>query len=151
MIAEKDEKKRSRLWGAVMTVSTVLIIGIAAFFIFRLFTGNPLEGKWGSQDSNLMVTLQGNGTAVIEWVDDQDEEAAAEMQYQIDTEKKTLTLHVEAADTESQAGESEESVAIVGVESAVEALEGSYDYSLEQEELTLTEREYGEQMVFMRE
>ena len=34
---------------------------------------------------------------------------------------------------------------------AAENMEGSYDYSLEQGELTLTEREYGDQMVFEKE
>ena len=34
---------------------------------------------------------------------------------------------------------------------AEETIEGVYDYSLEQGELTLTEREYGDQMVFVKE
>ena len=34
---------------------------------------------------------------------------------------------------------------------AISSLEGSYDYNIEQNQLTLTEREYGEQMVFEKQ
>ena len=111
MIAENDEKKRSKLWRIAMTVSSVLIIIIAVFFGIRLFTSNPLEGKWINEGSGLVMRIQGNGTASLEWPDD----------------------------TSAESG------------FAAETMEGTYDYSLEQGELTLTEREYGDQMVFEKE
>ena len=45
MIYENNEEKRSTLWRTVLTVSSVLIIIIAVFFVVKLFTANPLEGK----------------------------------------------------------------------------------------------------------
>ena len=46
MIYENNEEKRSTIWRTILTVSSVLIIIIAVFFIVKLFTGNPLEGTW---------------------------------------------------------------------------------------------------------
>ena len=40
MIYENNEQKRSTLWRTVLTVSSVLIIIVAVFFIVKLFTGN---------------------------------------------------------------------------------------------------------------
>ena len=37
------------------------------------------------------------------------------------------------------------------IESAASSLLTTFDYSVDQKELTLTEREYGEQMMFIKE
>ena len=70
-----------------------------------------------------------------------------ELQYKVDLKSKTFTLYQGGENETVQ--ESDESSAEFGF--AAETLEGTYDYSLEQGELTLTEREYGDQMVFARE
>ena len=44
-----------------MTVSSVLIIVIAIFFGYTLFTSNPLEGRWVNEGSGLVMRIQGNG------------------------------------------------------------------------------------------
>ena len=145
MIAENDEKKRSKLWRIAMTVSSVLIIIIAVFFGIRLFTSNPLEGKWINEGSGLVMRIQGNGTTSLEWPDETD--GSEELRYHVDLKSKTFTLYQgeedgtpqEVYDTSAESG------------FAAETMEGTYDYSLEQGELTLTEREYGDQMVFEKE
>ena len=145
MIAENDEKKRSKLWRIAMTVSSVLIIVIAIFFGYTLFTSNPLEGRWVNEGSGLVMRIQGNGSASIEWPDESD--GVVELQYHVDLKSKIFTLYQgeengtsqEVYDTSAESG------------FAAENMEGSYDYSLEQGELTLTEREYGDQMVFEKE
>ena len=67
MIFKNDEGKRNSIWKIVMSVSTVLIVIIAAFFIIKLFTANPLEGTWHSTDNGLTMTVNGDGTAEFEW------------------------------------------------------------------------------------
>lgn len=130
-----------------MTASTILIIVIAAFFGVRLFTSNPLEGKWIYEGSGLVMKIRGNGTAVLEWPDEPEEDGKVEMQYHVDMKTKTLTLYVEDEEEKTQMSDDISSES----ELAAETMEGAYDYSLEQGELTLTEREYGDQMVFMKE
>lgn len=129
-----------------MTVSSILIIVIAIFFGIRLFTSNPLEGTWVSEDSGMVMKVQGNGSAWMEWPDGSEEEGT-ELKYHVDLKSKIFTLYREEDtsvaeedyDTSSESGFS------------AETMEGTYDYSLEQGELTLTEREYGDQMVFEKE
>ena len=65
-----------------MTVSSVLIIVIAVFFGYTLFTSNPLEGRWVNEGSGLVMRIQGNGSASIEWPDESD--GAVELQYHVD-------------------------------------------------------------------
>lgn len=129
-----------------MTVSSVLIIIIVIFFGIKLFTSNPLEGKWINEDSGLVMRIQGNDTALIEW-QDETEENSTELKYYVDLKSKIFALYQDGDsgmetvdyDTSAEAG------------FAAETMEGTYDYSLEQGELTLTEREYGDQMVFVKE
>ncbi|HIW40796.1 MAG TPA: hypothetical protein H9743_01380 [Candidatus Mediterraneibacter vanvlietii] len=128
MIYENNEEKRSTIWRTILTVSSVLIIIIAAFFIIKLFTGNPLEGTWISEDSGAVLEIGDDGELTLK------EAESGEVQnlnYSVDTKTKIFTVQTENAYTEG-------------------ILSGSYDYNVEQNTLTLTEREYGDQMVFER-
>ena len=132
MIYESNEEKRSTIWRTILTVSSVLIIIILVFFIVKLFTGNPLEGTWVDEDSGNVLVIRDNGelSLTLSESDDTDETFTAE--YDVDTKTKVLTVRMEndvyAEDT----------------------LSGTYSYNIEQDTLTLTEREYGDQLVFVR-
>lgn len=151
MIAKNDERKRNILWRVTMSVSSVLVILIAAFFLIKMFTGNPMEGKWANEDSDLVMEVKGNGTAVIQWPEEFDgAEVAVRMQYSIDKESKIFSLHVDEAEVKDVVENSKGAVTTNSLDSAMGYLEGSYDYNIERNQLTLTEREYGEQMVFAK-
>lgn len=145
MIAENDEKQRSKLWRIAMIVSSILIIVIAIFFGIRLFTSNPLEGTWINEDSGLVMKVQGNDSALLEWPGDSEEEGT-KLKYYVELKSKTFTLYREEEDgmEETDYDTSSDSGFVT------ETMEGTYDYSLEQGELTLTEREYGDQMIFVK-
>ena len=53
------------------------------------------------------------------------------VQSEVDTKTKVFTIHTE--DTQAEG-----------------LLSGTYDYSIEKDTLTLTEREYGDQLVFVK-
>lgn len=149
MIAKNNEEKRNQIWRIIMAVTTVLIIVIAAFFAVKLFTANPLEGKWSHQDSGLVMTVKGNGTAVVEWPEEyEDASAAVEMEYSLDKDTKTFTLRSSEDAIREAADASDGEVTADGLSSSVNTLEATYDYNIENKELTLTDREYGNQMVF---
>ncbi len=149
MIVQHDEQKRNTLWNAAISVSSVLIIIIAAFFFIKLFTDNPMEGKWSYEESNLIITVKSNGTAVIEWPDEFDGlDVAVNMKYSINKDAKIFTLHADEDEIKLVAKKSKGAVTTESLDSAIASLEGSYDYSIERNQLTLTEREYGERMVF---
>ena len=131
MIYENNKEKRSTLWRTVLTVSSVIIIIIIAFFIVKLFTGNPLEGTWVNEDSGSVLEIRDSGKAVLTEVADEKSEDSISMTYNVDTKTKIFTVQTDSAYAEG-------------------VLSGSYDYNLEGDTLTLTEREYGDQIVFMR-
>lgn len=134
-----------------MTVSSILIIVIAAFFFIKLFTDNPMEGEWAYEDSDLTIQVKSNGTAVIWWPDEfEGADLSIEMQYDVNKDAKIFILHKDEAAVKAAAEKSGGTVTDEQVDSVISALEGSYDYNIEQRQMTLTEREYGEQMVFMK-
>lgn len=149
MIAENDERKRNILWRTTISVSSIVIIVIAIFFIVRMFTANPMEGSWIDEESGRMIEIQGNEIIKVEWQDEADGSLqVVNMAYTLDRESKIFSLHIDEAAVEKavDSGMSEETV-----ENVVDSLEGSYDYNIEQNVLTLTEREYGDQMTFEKQ
>lgn len=130
MVYENNEEKRSTLWRTVVTVSSVLIIIIAVFFLVKLFTANPVKGTWISEDSGEVLDIRDNGVLTVTPPDGNSEGYKA--QYTIDTKTKILTI------------QSGSTAASEGV------LSGSYNYSVDQDTLTLLEREYGDQFIFVR-
>ena len=149
LMRQKDEEKRSKAWTIIMLVSSVLIILGIVFFITKVVVGNPLEGEWYSkangyhlevEDDN-EVTLQGifNGT-----------HTEIDLKYTIDKSEKVISIKPNA---ESYADATEDSKGEITPGELDELLADftvSYNYSLENDTLTLTEREYGEQYIFTR-
>lgn len=152
IIAKNNEEKRSQIWRIVTAVSTVLIILIFTFFVIKLFTANPLEGTWIYEDSDLKMTVKSGGTAEIEWSEQfEDTDVKVEMEYSVDKETKTFSLKANTANIEKAAAATDGVVTADGLASMTGTLEGTYNYSVENNQLTLTDREYGEQMVFDKE
>ena len=123
MIAKNDEAMRSRIWKISTMVSSVLIVIIAIFLLTKLFTTNPLEGSWVNEDGSLELKVQSGGELSI--LDNEEE-----MQKIADGSDGLYTAEM--------------------LENAVSSVTTSFDYSIDQDELTLTEREYGEQIVFTK-
>lgn len=132
-----------------MTVTTVIIIIIAAFFVIKLFTANPLEGKWKHEDGGLFLTIKGKDTAQVTLSDGTGgKKASATMTYSLDKETKTVTLQAdELAASKSSKGK-EQTDKSKKLQLAVSSMEGTYNYSIDKNKLTLTDSEYGAQMVF---
>lgn len=150
MLAKNDDHTRSIIWRSVMSVTSVVIILIAVFFLVRMFTINPLEGTWDYEDSDLIMTIKGNNTAIIKWPDEFDgNQIAVSMDYDIDSKTKTFSLRLNT-DAVKKAADSE-SISEDVITQALDRLDGTYDYNMEQNQLTLTDREYGSQLIFEKE
>lgn len=150
MLAKNDDHTRSIIWRSVMSVTSVVIILIAVFFLVRMFTMNPLEGTWDYEDSDLIMTIKGNNTAIIKWPDEFDgNQIAVSMDYDIDSKTKTFSLRLNT-DAVKKAADSEGTSEDVIIQ-ALDRLDGTYDYNMEQNQLTLTDREYGSQLIFEKE
>lgn len=151
IIAKNDENKRSTLWKAATIGSSVVIVLIAVYLLTKLFTSNPLEGSWEDEDGSLSMTIRKNGTLNVTVPDFADSgDVDVKMNYTIDREEKTISIHLDDSEleriSEVLGGTYEEEA----LENAVGAVVTTFNYSVERSCLTLTEREYGEQMIFLK-
>lgn len=144
MLMKNSEEKRNTAWRAVLTVSSVLIIIVAVFFVVKLFTDNPLEGTWISEEGDITLTFTDERDSVFV----SDGSIGAKTGCSVDKSTKVLTVHVSDELIKEQAESSEGGVTEAQLEDLIGGIEGTYEYNIENTTLTLTEREYGNQMVF---
>lgn len=152
MIAKNDEVKRSQIWRIVMTVSSVLIIVGAVLLLMKLFTTNPLEGEWTDEDGIFDMSISKDGTLVF--TIPEAEEAASvdvDMRYTLNKEEKTITIMADESGFQKLADQSQGQYTEDEIRNALKSVVTTFDYSVDHERLTLTEREYGEQLVLVKE
>ena len=134
IIAKNNEEKRSMLWKKGVIISTILIIGIGAYLLFKIVSDNPVDGKWMDTDGNYGLHIQDNGNMEILVQDE--ESTVIEATYVLDAEEKTMDI----------------SFGVGQIEDAfINSFGTTFSYSVENGQLILTEREYGEQMIFVEE
>lgn len=146
MLMKNSEEKRNTAWRTVMTVSSVLIVIVAVFFVIKLFTANPVEGTWVSEEGDVTLVIDDGASMLV-----QDGELSARTEYTVDKKTKVLTIHVSEEGISEQAEASDGDVTEGQIRDLLESVEGTYDYNIESNTLTLSEREYGNQMIFEKE
>jgi hypothetical protein len=152
IFAKKDEQKRSMLWRGAMITSSMLIIVIAIFLLMKMFTGNPLEGTWVSEEDGYKMTIKNRSTLTVKVVDIAEETSVdVKLAYSMDKEEKTITIKEDKSEFEKLADKSDGAYTEEALEAALGSLLTTFDYSVDGNELTLTEREYGDQMVLLKE
>ena len=146
MIFKNSEEKRNTAWRTVMTVSSVLIVIIAVFFVVKLFTGNPLEGTWVSEDNGIRMEVRGDDSVVITRINGDEDGDSYTLDVSVDKKNKTFTVQL----NNDSVRENTDNTVVLS-EDDQDPFGGTYSYSIENDTLTLTEREYGDQIVFERE
>ena len=103
-IAKNDEEQRSRIWRAVVLVSTALIILIAIFLLTKMFTSNPVEGTWKDENGRMDLSIHGSGSADVTLLDFQEQDKVeVPVAYSIDKDAKTITFSYDDAKLKSVA------------------------------------------------
>lgn len=149
LIAKNNEAERSKLWRIVITVSSVVIVLIAVFFLYRMFTSNPLEGKWASENSDLTLTIRADGTMTAEVPDVMEQQkVTVDLKYTLTRDEKIIAIEEIPGELADRAEASGGAFTEENLRGALTNLLTTFTYSVEQGQMTLTEREYGEQMVF---
>ena len=98
MLSKEEEVKRSRLWRIVMSVSSVLIIVIAAFFLVKMFRSNPLEGTWKNEESDMVITIKGSNSLTVSIPEALEGEGIKiSIDYSIDKDEKTISIKMNYA------------------------------------------------------
>lgn len=152
IIAKNDEAMRSKIWRVVMTVSSILIILIAIYLLTKMFTTNPLEGKWTDEDGTYKLNIKSNGSMIVT-IPEIAEGTGVDvpMDYSMDKDEKTVTIREDESVLNDLSDCSDGLYTVEMLENALSMITTTFDYSVDRDQLTLTEREYGEQMVFMKE
>ena len=127
MLLKDNEEKRNIAWRTVMTVTSVLIILIVVFFAVKL-------------------TIKNNGTMnIVQTLDEST--VSVPVDYTIDMEYKRFAIHVNEEKIAKQA-EKTKDCSEQELQDIADVMEGTYEYSVEQNVLTLTDSEYGSQKTF---
>ena len=149
MIANNDEAKRSKIWTVVTAVTSVLIVIIAIFLLMKMFTGNPLEGSWTDEDGNMDLKIGRNGQmTVILPASGDGEETQVPTTYTLSKESKTISIQEDDNKIQEIAEKSNGQYTEETLKNAVQSIGTTFEYSIDGGTMTLTEREYGEQMMF---
>ena len=147
-----NEAKRSKIWRIVTSVTSVIIVLLAAYLLVKLFMTNPVEGTWTSDDSNLTITFKGNHTMNAEIMDLADGTGIkVKMDYSIDKDEKILIIEEDEDEIQKVVKDADGQFTEEALRNAIYAINTSFNYSVDQDVLTLTEREYGDQMTFTRQ
>lgn len=152
IVAKNDEVKRSRLWRIALLVSSVLIVLVVIFLLTKLFTTNPLEGSWEDENGKISLSVEPDGTASVTVSEAETGQVIqVPMKYTIDRDAKTVTIEKDLQAIREAVEESDGNLTQEGMEAAAESLDDSFDYSVDQDTLTLSEREYGDQIILIRQ
>ncbi len=135
-----------------MAGSTILIIVGAILLLTKLFTTNPLEGDWADEDGSFNMSVMKNGSIVFSIPEAEEASGVdVDMKYTLNKEEKTITIMADEAGFQEVADRSDGQYTEEEIRQALSSVITTFDYSVDQEQLTLTEREYGEQLVLIKE
>lgn len=150
LIAKNDEKERSFLFRIVIWTATILIIIVAAYFLIRSFARNPIAGTWEYQDDNITMTIQNDDKVKLLFQNLQEVSGLeVTMDCQVDKSEKTLVIkELQPSEIEEILKKHDGKLTESVLQTALSRFVTSFDYSMERQTLTLTDREYGEQMIF---
>ena len=147
--AQYEEDKRNKIWQGVMIGATTLIIVVVVFFLYKGFFGNPIEGTWMQDESSMTLKISGKENAVLTWDElFEGKELKVNLKCTLNKTEKQITFKVEQKELDEAAERIKEDPSMV--ESAISSVLTSFNYNLEGNELTLTEWDYGNQLVFTK-
>ena len=108
--------------------------------------------NWKDENGRMDLSIHGSGSADVTLLDFQEQDKVeVPLAYSIDKDAKTITFSYDDAKLKSVADKSKGAYSENDLETALESLASTYTYSVDRECLTLTESEYGDQMVLDKE
>ena len=149
LMKQKDEEKRSKAWTIVMIVSSILIILGIVFIITNVMVSNPLEGQWYSEANGYYLDVEDENEVTLQGTFN-DTYMEIDLYYTIDKSEKIISIKPNAESYTDAAEDTKGDVTPGELDELLKDFTVSYNYSLENDTLTLTEREYGEQYIFTR-
>ena len=116
-----------------------------------MFTTNPVVGNWESEDATIALKIEKNDTIQVDITDiAENTDATVEMNYSVDMKSKIITITKDEEQIDKAVEKADGAYIKEDLENVLDDLDSSFSYSIDGNQLTLTEREYGEQFTFIR-
>ena len=116
-----------------------------------MFTTNPVVGNWESEDATIELKIEKNDTIQVDITDiAENTDATVEMNYCVDMKSKIITITKDEEQIDKAVEKADGAYIKEDLENVLDDLDSSFSYSIDGNQLTLTEREYGEQFTFIR-
>ena len=150
---QNGEKEKTKIWQILLLGSSFLIVLITGFFVVTLVMQNPLEGRWVSKDKEYYLEIDDSEEAKNEIevkVKIRDVQVEVELYYELDKQAKIITLKADSISYTDAAAGTNGVVTAQEIQAHLKEFVVSFEYSIDHDTLTLTEREYGQQFVFTR-
>lgn len=151
LIAKNDEAKRSRIWNRGMIISSVIIVFVAVYLLIKVMNENPVAGEWMDDEGNYAVNILNNGTLYVTDYTEGDASDEMELLYKIDKESRVIAISSDEKVLENVLEVSDSEHAEDALETELNDLTVIFNYSVDNNQLILTEREYGDQMILIKE
>lgn len=145
---QRNEEKRSKAWVIVMLASTIIILLVIAFFVTKSVVRNPLEGEWISEEKGYHLDVDDDEITVEATIDGQYIEV--DLHYTLDKTDKIITLKSNTTAYAEAADDTDGKLSAGEIDEAMSEFVASYNYSIQGDTLTLTEREFGDEFIFTR-
>lgn len=145
---QRDEEKRSKAWVIVMLASSIIILLVIAFFVTKSVIQNPLEGEWLSEEKGYHLDVDDDEVTVEATIDGQYVEV--DLYYTLDKTDRILTLKSSTTAYSEAADDTKGNLTASEIDEALSEFVASYNYSIEGDTLTLTEREGANEFIFTR-
>ena len=116
-----------------------------------MLTTNPVVGNWESEDATIALKIEKNDTIQVDITDiAENTDAVVEMNYSVDMKSKIITITKDEEQIDKAVEKADGAYTKEDLENVLDDLDSSFSYSIDGNQLTLTEREYGEQFTFIR-
>lgn len=133
-----------------MIISSIIIVLVAIYLLIKVLNENPVVGKWLDDDGNYKVHFLNNGTL---YVTDFSEGEAEEMElrYKLDKESRIVVISSDEKALENIMEVNESEYLEEEFEAELSDQTVMFYYSVDNNEMILTECDYGEQMILIKE
>ena len=134
-----------------MVISSVIIVFVAVYLLIKVMNENPVVGEWMDDDGNYAVNILNNGKLYVTDYTEGEETEELELLYKIDKENRMIAISSDEKVLEDAMEESESEHAVDARETELNDQTVIFNYSVDNDQLILTERECGDQMILIKE
>lgn len=131
-------------------ISSVIIVFVALYLLIKVMNENPVAGEWVDDEGNYAIQILNNGKL---YVTDFTEEETEEMEllYKVDKETRIIAISSDEKVLNDIMEVSDSEHALDAMETELNDQTVIFEYSVDNDRLILTERDYGEQMILIKE